>query len=50
MPGCVIDSDMDVTDARRYGKCAVAKDWHHPHVFRTVLNKDAVLSYEAVGF
>lgn len=40
VPRSVVDGDVDMTDARRYCKCSLAKDWHHPQVLRPVLNED----------
>jgi len=40
VPACVVDSDVNVADARRHFESTFAKHWNHAQVLRSVLNKD----------
>jgi hypothetical protein len=39
VPGRVVDGDMDMTQSRRYGHCALAENRQNPKIFGPVLDE-----------
>ena len=43
VPGRVIDSDVEMTDARRYVEGTDSEHWYHAQILCAVLDEDATL-------